>query len=81
MVHRPPTRGAELDATLLFLSLIPSGIGFVLFSYGRKQSEWLLMVGGLVLMVYPYFTSTVTSMVGVGLGIGALIYFGVNAGW
>jgi hypothetical protein len=81
MVYRPRAPGAELDATLLFLSLIPSGIGFVLFTYGRKQSEWLLVIGGLLLMVYPYFTTSVTSLVGVGLGIGALIYFGVSAGW
>ena len=75
----PYTRG--VDTTLLFLSLIPSGIGFVLFTYGRKQSEWVLMVGGAVLMVYPYFTSSVMSMIGVGLGIGALIYIGISAGW
>ena len=30
----------ELDATLLMVSLIPSGIGFVLFTYGRKEHRW-----------------------------------------
>lgn len=70
-----------MDMTLLFLSLIPSGIGFVMFTYGRKQSEWLLVVGGLLFMVYPYFTGTLTMMVGVGLALGALVYAGVAAGW
>ena len=70
-----------MDMTLLFLSLIPSGIGFVMFSYGRKQSEWLLVVGGLLFMVYPYFTGTVTSMVGVGVVLGAMVYAGITAGW
>ena len=31
----------SLDPTWLFLSLIPSGIGFVLFMYGKKQERWL----------------------------------------
>lgn len=70
-----------MDATLLFLSLIPSGIGFVLFTYGRKQAEWLYVAGDLLFMVYPYFTNTVSTMVGVGLALGAVLYGGYLAGW
>ena len=29
-----------LDPMWLFLSLIPGGVGFVLFVYGKKQQRW-----------------------------------------
>ena len=54
----------NFDPTWLFLSLIPGGIGFVLFVYGRKQGRWPQLVGGLIFMVYPYFTTSVLSLVG-----------------
>ena len=71
----------NLDGTLLLLSLIPSGIGFVLFSYGRKQDRWPHLAGGLVFMVYPYFTPTATSMTAVGVLVGAAVWVAVRAGW
>ena len=71
----------DLDPTWLLLSLVPSGIGFVLFTYGRKQDRWPQLVGGLLFMVYPYFTPNVSSLVGVGAALGAAVYFLVNAGW
>ena len=46
------------DPTWIFLSLIPGGIGFVLFVYGKKQQRWPHLVAGLAMMIYPYFTST-----------------------
>jgi hypothetical protein len=71
----------NLDPTWLFLSLVPGGIGFVLFAYGRKQGRWPQIAGGLALMIYPYFATGVASLVGVGLGIGAAIYYAMHAGW
>ncbi len=40
--------GMSLDPTLLFLSLIPGGIGFVLFVYGKKQERSPQLVAGLL---------------------------------
>ena len=34
----------SLDPTWLFLSMIPSGIGFVLFVYGKKQDRGIFML-------------------------------------
>jgi hypothetical protein len=65
----------------LFLSLVPSGVGFVLFSYGRKQDRWPMLVAGLAFMVYPYFTSTVTAMATVGAVLGLGLYATVRAGY
>jgi hypothetical protein len=71
----------DLDPTWLFLSLIPSGVGFVLFVYGKKQGRWPQLVAGLLFMVYPYFTPSVTSLVGVGTVLSAALYYLINAGW
>jgi hypothetical protein len=70
-----------LDPTWIFLSLIPSGVGFVLFVYGRKQDRWPHLVAGLLLMVYPYFATSVVSLLGVGALIGGGLWYAVRAGW
>jgi hypothetical protein len=70
-----------VDATWLFLSLIPAGIGFFLFAYGKKQQRWPLVAAGLAFMVYPYFTTTTTSMTVVGVALGAALWFAIRAGW
>src|SRR5438045_8124385 len=44
----------NMDPTWLFLSLIPSAIGFVLLVYGKKQGRWPHLVAGLALSVYPW---------------------------
>ena len=70
-----------MDATLLFLSLIPGGIGFVLFVYGKKQQRWIHLVAGLAFMTYPYFTTTSTSLTIVGVVLGAALWLAVRSGW
>ena len=69
------------DPTWLFLSLFPSGIGFVLLAYGRKTHRWPHVVGGLLFMTYPYVTGTVTSMLAVGAGLGVALWYAVRQGW
>jgi hypothetical protein len=69
------------DPTWLFLSLIPSSIGFVLFVYGKKQERWPQLVAGLLLMVYPYFTDSIATLVGVGIAIVAGLWLAVRGGW
>jgi hypothetical protein len=70
-----------LDPTWLFLSLIPGGIGFVLFVYGKKQQRWLLMAAGIVFSVYPYFTESITALVAVGVLLGIGTWVAVRGGW
>ena len=71
----------DLDPTWLFLSLIPSGVGFVLIVYGKKNGRWPQALAGVLLTFYPYFTSSVTALVGVGAAIGLGLYFALQAGW
>ena len=71
----------SLDPTWLFLSLIPSGIGFVLFVYGKKQQRWPQLAAGLGFMVYPYFTASNWSLTIVGIALGGALWLALRAGW
>ena len=65
----------------LFLSLFPSGAGFVLFVYGRKQERYPQLIAGIALMIYPYFATTIGALVGIGALIGAALWYALRAGW
>ena len=71
----------SFDPSWLFLSLIPSGVGFVLFVYGKKQQRWPHLVVGVAMTVYPYFATSVTSLVAVGVVLGVALWLAVRAGW
>ncbi len=71
----------SFDPATLFVSLMTSAIGYALFSYGRKQSRLPQVVGGLLLMVYPYFVSSFTSMLVIGVAITAAVWFATEMGW
>lgn len=71
----------SFDPMWLFLSLIPSGAGFVLFVYGKKQDRMPQLVAGLVLMVYPYFATSITMLVGIGAVVVAALWYAVRLGW
>ena len=76
-----PSAGSLSNPVWLFLSLFPSGAGFVLFVYGRKQERYPHVVAGLALMIYPYFVTTLLSLVGVGAFIGVALWYAVRSGW
>ena len=65
----------------LFLSLFPSGLGFVLFVYGKKQQRWPQLIAGLLFMVYPYFATSVTMLVAIGALLGGGLWFALRLGW
>ena len=69
------------DPAWLFLSLVVGGIGFILFVYGRKQQRWPQLAAGLALLIYPYFTGTVTSLLVVGVAICGGLWLAVRQGW
>ena len=63
------------------LSIVPSGIGFVLFVYGKKQQRWAHMAAGIALSVYPYFATSVLQMALGGLLIGGAFWWALHSGW
>jgi len=71
----------RLDPLWLFLSLIPSGIGFVLFVYGKKQERWPQLGAGLLLMVYPIFATSVVTLLAFGAAILGGLWYALRLGW
>jgi len=71
----------SVDATSLFVGLIPGAIGFVLLVYGKKQQRWPQIVAGLLFMAYPYLTTTLLSLVGTGAAIGFALWYALRLGW
>ena len=71
----------DFDANWLLLSLIPGGAGMVLLTYGRKAGRWPHAVAGLLFLAYPYFATSILSLVGVGAAIGLALFWAVQQGW
>jgi hypothetical protein len=70
----------SFDANALLLSFVFSGIGFVCFVYGKRQSRFPHMLAGILLMAYPYFVSNLYAMSAVGVAILALLWLAVRFG-
>jgi len=80
-IQRTYYRSVWLDPTWLFLSLVPGGIGFVLFVYGKKQQRWTIVVFGVAFMVYPYFTPGVVGLIAGTVVLSALLWWAIRMGW
>ena len=59
----------DFSAGSLFASLIVSGVGYFLFSYGRKTTDLPKIAVGLVMLVYPYFVTSTVMMVGIAVAL------------
>ena len=71
----------SVDPLWLFLSLFPGGIGFVLFTVGRKRGNWREMASGVLFLIYPYFTGTVSMLIGVGVALAAATWLAESMEW
>jgi 4-hydroxybenzoate polyprenyltransferase len=70
----------SFDPGWLVLSLVASTVGLALFLYGKKNDRWPHLVAGFLLMVYPYFTTGVASLVIVALLLGAALWYLIRTG-
>jgi hypothetical protein len=62
-----------LDPLYFAVSFVVSGIGFVMFMYGKKQHRPVQLGAGLLLLLFPFFIRD-----GVWLGVvGAVICLAV----
>ncbi len=71
----------DFDPASMFVTFVVSGVGFVLFSYGRKMSRPPQVIGGLVMMIFPYFVSGPLACGLCGLALGSLVWLAVRFGW
>lgn len=49
----------------LFISLI----GMAAFAYGRRSSRLVPVIGGVILMIYPYFVPNAFAMAAIGAAV------------
>lgn len=67
----------SFDPASILASLMISGIGFVLFKYGRGKQRIPHIVAGVSMMVYPYFVDNVSLMGGI-FGILCVLLWGAT---
>ncbi len=56
-------------------SMLVSGVGFVLFNYGRKRSRPMHLIFGILMMVYPFFIDDFFWMVGIAVALCGILYW------
>ena len=71
----------NLNPGWLIASLIVSAVGFILLNYGRKFARMPHVVGGVAMLVYPYFVPGVLANVLIAVGVLAALWLAVRLGW
>jgi hypothetical protein len=71
----------SLDPAWILLELVVGGVGFILFTYGRKQERVPQLVAGLLFMVYPFFVTSSAGLVAVAVLLGGALWWVVRLGW
>jgi hypothetical protein len=69
------------NASFLFASLVWGSVGLVYFIYGKKQSSWPPMIGGVVMMAGSYFVASALLMSLLSLAIIVAVYFLIRQGY
>jgi hypothetical protein len=70
----------DIDGGELLASMLVSSVGFVLVAYGRKMARLPHVVIGAVLLVFPYFVSSVLAMFGIALALCLVLWVAVQRG-
>ena len=68
-----------MDGMWLLLSGLFSLIGMAASVYGRRQRLVIPTVLGIVLMIYPYFVSSLVVLVGIGVVLLGGVVVGIRA--
>lgn len=70
-----------VDPASLVASLAVSSVGYVAWSYGRRQRRPPQFTLGLLLMVFPYFVDSVWAMLSIAGALCLAAWFAVRVGW
>jgi hypothetical protein len=75
----PEVSGKAIASTFSMANIIAwvifGAIGFVAFSYGKKNNKLTTLILGIVMMVYPYFVQNTILLYVVGILICIGLYF------
>ncbi len=63
-----------MSSSYLFAALIWGSVGLGYFIYGKRQSSWSPMLGGIVMIAVSYFVSSAWLISLICLGLIVLIY-------
>ena len=63
------------SSSIMIWSVLFGGIGIGYFIYGKKQKADVPFLVGLTLCIYPYFMTSVTMLLIVGVILIAIPYF------
>ena len=63
-----------MNTANIFASILFGSIGLAAFIYGKKQASFKAMTIGILLMVYPYFTSNAFAVYAVGVALVAMLF-------
>jgi hypothetical protein len=69
------------NTRVLFASLIWGSVGVGYFIYGKRQSSWVPMTGGVLIIAISYLTGSALVMSLLCSGIMGLVYFLVKRGY
>ena len=69
-----------MTASSLIASIFVSGVGFVLFSYGKKLQRVPQMLCGILMLIYPYFVPDPLLMIAIAVGLGGLLWAALARG-
>ena len=69
------------SASFLFASLVWGSVGMGYFIYGKKQSSWPPMIGGILMMVASYFIGSALLMSLLCVVLMVAIYFLLKQGY
>lgn len=64
----------------LFASLFIGTVGFAIFIYGKKQNRIPQVVAGLAMIAFPFFIGSLWWMVGIAVGLLAVMTIAVRLG-
>jgi len=72
--------GLDLSPGGILASLLVSSVGYVLFTYGRKQSRFPQLVTGLLLLAETFFAPGASWMLGIAGGLLMGFWLALRAG-
>ena len=64
-----------MDTASLLWGLLFGSVGFGFFWYGKNQKALVPALCGMVLMIFPYFISSMLLMVAIGVVLIAIPWF------
>lgn len=76
-----PTSLLNLNPWTLLLGFVFSVVGFGYYRYGKRQSDTAVLIAGIALMIYPFFTTSPLTVAIVGLLLMAGPFAAKRVGW